>query len=354
MADTRRGAAWFLFGVLFCGLAVRTAAAGGIPPELQDVGERWLEDHWSGIEEHRTHLIVAYGIGPDEMDAFLHLYYGAWRGYRDHQIAFAESISLDDSPEEARQKLMDFEELSPVSEKALMAVTESILPARDFIESRSRFTELNAWATAHRYKEQDDGLARYELSKAFNARSALTAIRDGDGRPMPRHEAVAKGMTAGEAVRPGEIIYSPETVAEPAWVRPIGCGLFRRPVDRVRPIVKSINDAETLSKVFPPVKPDASEAPLVDPAEDDWVIAAEGALASFCAGVDGPRCEKAERLVKEILRRASIVRHRKAESYEALESLTSRRAFSEALAGLDEELDGLQAELSARLEGLKG
>ncbi len=354
MAVMRRWTACGLLVVVLCGVAAaRPAAAGGLPAELQDVGERWLEENWSSIVEKRTHLITAYEIGADDMEAFLHLYYSAWRGYRDHHIRFAESISIDDSPEEAHRKLIEFDEQSPVRDTALMVLVESILPPRDVVESRSRFIELNEAATAQRYKEQDVALARYELSRAFNARGAATAFRDRDGRPIPRHESVALGLTAGDAVKPGEILYSPETVAEPAWVRPVACGVFHRPVARVTPIVKSINDAETLAKVFPRMTSDASDRPLIDPAEDDWLKGAHSALDSYCASAEARLCDRAEALLDEMVRRAWIVRRLKADAYLALESLTSRRAFSEALAELDDDLDGLRTELSARLSGLR-
>ncbi|MBX3393925.1 MAG: hypothetical protein KF841_01015 [Phycisphaerae bacterium] len=340
-----------LLGLLSMKAAIR---ADELPPELQDVGEHWLEEHWKSIVENRDHLIVAYGIGSDEMDAFLHIYYDAWRGYRDHLTRFAQSISLDDTPEESQRKLLEFDENSPVSERAFMALAESILPKRDFAESRSRFSELNSRATALRYKDQDYQVGRERFLKELaSARESAMAIRDESGRPIPLSVAIERGMFKSESIRPGDTLVVPETVVAPTCERVIGEGVFRRPAVRKKPIVKAINDAATLAKLRGPV-PAAAPAPLIDPAEDDWV---RGARRMAREAASRPGVTESQRaviaaLLDEILARADATRRPRASDYLALERLTSRSEFSRKLAELDEELDGLWLELQGRLSAL--
>lgn len=345
---------WMPAALLWLSPAAAVARADEIPPELQDVGEHWLEEHWSSIVENRDHLIAAYGIGSDEMEAFLHIYYDAWRGYRDHLTRFAQSISLDDSPEESQRKLLEFDENSPVNERAFMALAESILPKRDFAENRSRFSELNSRTTALRYMDQNDQLGRERFLKELAAaRESAVAVRDESGRPIPLHVAVERGMFKNEAIRPGDILVVPETVAAPMHERVIGDGVFRRPVIRAKPIVKAINDAATLAKLRGPA-PAKSLAPLIDPAEDDWVRAARRMAreAASRPGLTESQRESIPALLEEILTRADAARRPRASDYLALERLTSRAEFSRKLAELDEELDGLRLELQGRLSAL--
>lgn len=352
----------FLFVGLFVFTALTTGSPAGadeIPPELSDVPESWLKYQWGEVKEKRDLLIEAYSIPADDLSAFLHLYYGAWRAYREHHVSFARNTSIDDDPKVAKKKLYEFAENSPVSPFALMALVESMLPPGDYTTQRARFSELTQRATAMRYKASDSQGQQDQLIRdLFRFREGATSPRDVSNRPLPLGVALAmtKGMLPGE-IPLGEVIPSPETVVPlgPAG-RTVDRSLFNRPRLSKKPVVLSINDEKTLKRLAAAANAELPKmgvvetVTLIDPLEDDFIRQVNRMIDSAQARAKSPD-EKQElsRLRDEILYRANIQRRLNEDEYRKLDTLTSRSEFSRALAKLDAVLHGLMMELQLRV-----
>ncbi len=349
------------------GLAILCLAAIGkssafaeIPPELVDVPRPWLRFHEGEIKEYRDLLIEAYEIAPDDRDAFLHLYYDAWRAYRDHHVAFQHSVRLDDDETTALAKLTRFEAESPVRPSALRALAESLKSGNDFSESRNRFTELLARASALRYQSQNTTVDREQFIRAVQRiRAGAGSPIDADGRPIPRHVALARTPKAGKSLVVGQVIPKPETVATDGFSRDVGRTVFGRESVPSVVFIRGIHAESVKSGIV--LRPDSlirvgesrsdASVPIVPENEDVWFKRLLERVATLVG--DAPELindSRVNSIVSAALSRADAIRRQSLEPYAALASLDSHTEFRAKLAILDAPLEPLLMETELRLK----